>query len=141
VEGINDLVAVAPLTCAGLTTFRAIKKARNVLDVDDYVIVVGLGGLGAYAVQWLRVIAPYVNIIGVDTRDEAIEFVSKIAKLDEVINASEEDPSVQTMIITKGKGAKVVLDFVGPKALPTYFLTLSKRGVYILVGLMSIEKQ
>jgi D-arabinose 1-dehydrogenase-like Zn-dependent alcohol dehydrogenase len=141
VEGIDDLVAVAPLTCAGLTTFRAIKKARNVLDVDDYVIVVGLGGLGAYAVQWLRVIAPYVNIIGADTRDEAIEFVSKIAKLDEVINASEEDPFVQTMIITKGKGAKVVLDFVGPKALPTYFLTLSKRSVYILVWLMSMEKQ
>jgi D-arabinose 1-dehydrogenase-like Zn-dependent alcohol dehydrogenase len=81
VEGIDDLVAVAPLTCAGLTTFRAIKKARNVLDVDDYVIVVGLGGLGAYAVQWLRVIAPYVNIIGVDTRDEAIEFVSKVLQL------------------------------------------------------------
>lgn len=138
-EGIDDLVAAAPLACAGLTTFRAVKKARNVLDVDDYVVVAGLGGLGAYAVQWLRILAPYVNIIGVDTRDEAIEFVSKIAKLDEVINASREDPFVQVMIITKGKGAKVVLDFVGPKALPTYFLTLSKRGVYILVGLMGME--
>ena len=42
--GIDGLAVVAPLACAGLTPFRAVKNVRTVLDVDEYVVVVGLSG-------------------------------------------------------------------------------------------------
>lgn len=140
VEGLEDLPAVAPLGCAGLTTYRATKKILPFLELDDYVVVVGLGGLGSYQVQWLRALAPHVNVVGVDVKDEAIDFVSKIVKLDAVVNASKVDPVKTIMELTKGRGAKVVVDLVAnAKTIGVYLNILMKTGVYLLVGMMGIE--
>lgn len=140
VEGLEDLPAAAPLGCAGLTTYRAVKKALPYLEPGDYAAVVGLGGLGSYAVQWLRALAPYVSVIGVDVRDEPIEFVSKITKLDATVNASKVDPAKAIGEITKGRGLKAVINLVGKD--PTvvlYSRLLARTGVHVLVGLMALE--
>lgn len=140
VEGLDDLPAVAPLGCAGLTTYRAAKKVLPFLGVDDYIVVVGLGGLGAYQIQWLRALAPYVNVVGVDVKDEAIDFVTRIVKLDAAVNPAKVDPIKTIMEITKGRGAKVVIDLVAnAKTIGTYLNALSKTGVYLLVGMMGVE--
>lgn len=137
-EGLGDLPAASTLACAGLTTYRAVKKAKSVLDGDDWVVLVGLGGLGAYAAQWLNLLAPYANVIGVDVRDEAIEFVSRIAKLDVTLNPKRADPVIAVLEATGGKGAKAVIDLVGTtETFARYCRTLSKTGLYVVVGLMS----
>ncbi|MEM1646079.1 MAG: alcohol dehydrogenase catalytic domain-containing protein [Ignisphaera sp.] len=136
VEGIDDLPAAAPLGCAGLTTYRVVKKAKNVLEGDDYVVVVGVGGLGMYALKWLNLLAPYTNVIAVDVRDEVLEFASKRARIDHLINASKTDPVSTIMEITSRKGAKVVIDTVGiEKTVSTYYNVVGKTGVFFLVGM------
>lgn len=139
-EGLEDLPAAAPLACAGLTTYRAVKRIKPYLDPGDYVLIVGLGGLGSYASQWVRALAPHVSLIGVDIREEALEFASKITKFDALINASKEDPVKAVREITKGKGVKAVLDIVATgKTIPLYLYTLSKTGMYVLVGMMGVD--
>lgn len=135
-DDLEDLAAASTLCCAGITTYRAVRTAMNYLVPDDYVAVVGLGGLGAYAVQWVKGLIPYVNLIGIDVREEALEFASKIAVIDAVINASRENEKAISET-TKGKGVKVIVDTVGSdQTIKTYINTLMKGGAYIIVGLM-----
>jgi len=139
-EGLEDLPAAAPLACAGLTTYSAVKKVKPHLEPGDHVLIVGLGGLGSYATQWIKALVPYANLIGVDVKEDAIEFAAKLSKIDNVINASKEDPLKAVREITKGKGVKVVIDLVGSgKTLPVYLYTMSKLGIYVLVGLMGAD--
>lgn len=140
VEGLEDLPAAAPLACAGLTTYRAVKRVLPYLEPDDYVAVVGLGGLGCYAIQWVKALAPYVNLIGVAGRDESIEFASKIVKLDAAINTSRVDPAKTIMEITRGRGLKAVIDTVGTEAtIAMYTSLLAKMGIHMLVGMIGGE--
>jgi len=140
VTELEDLPAVAPLGCAGITTYRAVKKVKQYLDPGDYVVIVGLGGLGSYACQWVKALMPYVGLIGIDVREEAIEFASKLVKFDALINASKEDPIKTLKEITKGRGVKAIIDLVGSnKTFPVYLYTLSKLGIYVLIGMMGME--
>jgi D-arabinose 1-dehydrogenase-like Zn-dependent alcohol dehydrogenase len=139
-EGIEDLAAASTLGCAGITSYRAVKNALGYVDPGDYVAVIGLGGLGSYAVQWVKVLMTYMNLIGIDVRDEAIEFACKLAKIELTVNASKTDPEKTLREVTKGKGVKAILDFVGTdRTVGTYINMLAKGGVYVVIGLMGGE--
>ncbi len=136
-NGLEDLPAASTLGCAGLTTYRAVKKIVPYLEPDDYVAIVGVGGLGVYAAQWLKTLAPHVNTVFVDIRDQAIEFASKIVKPYAVVNVSKEEPIQALYRVTKNLGIKAVLDFVGTEnTINTYANVLSKCGIYVVVGMM-----
>ena len=140
-NGISDLPALAPMSCGGLTTYRAVKKLSSSLEPDDYVAVVGLGGLGSYALQYLKILFPQVNIIGVDIRDDSIEFAEKIAKMDAALNSRKEDAYRRINEITRGSGLGGVIDLVGKGTLSTYGRLLAKEGIYVMVGLMGTTEQ
>jgi alcohol dehydrogenase, propanol-preferring len=55
-------VAAAPLLCAGLTTFGALRNARA--KAGDLVAIVGIGGLGHLAIQYARYMGFEVAAIG-----------------------------------------------------------------------------
>ena len=44
-----NLQTIAPLMCAGITTFAPIIEH---VKKDDKVAIIGMGGLGHYALQW-----------------------------------------------------------------------------------------
>ena len=50
-DGLS-FVEAAPLGCAGVTTFNALRRTRAVSG--DLVAVLGIGGLGHLGVQWAR---------------------------------------------------------------------------------------
>lgn len=57
----------APLTDAGATSLHAVRRVVQYLDGDQgAVAVVGAGGLGAYAIQLLRALAPGMTVIAID---------------------------------------------------------------------------
>jgi alcohol dehydrogenase, propanol-preferring len=57
-----DSVAAAPLLCAGLTTFSALRNAP--VKAGDLVAVLGIGGLGHLAVQFARHMGFEVAAVG-----------------------------------------------------------------------------
>ncbi|WP_188681308.1 alcohol dehydrogenase catalytic domain-containing protein [Thermogymnomonas acidicola] len=139
-SGISDLAAAAPLTCGGLTTYRAVRKAAPYVRPDDYVAVIGLGGLGAYAAQYIRKFCPQANLIGIDMKESAVDFVSSITPLDSHIVPHDGDVLSSIRAETHGSGLRAVIDLVGSGTLSTYIRALAKGGIYVLVGLMGSGK-
>lgn len=139
-EGLEDLEAAAILTDACLTPYRAVKKLKGVIEPDNYVVVVGLGGLGLFGLQHAKLLLN-ARIIGVDIADEKLELAHKLVKLentDILVNALKVNIAEEIRKITGGRGVKAVLDFVGSKTtIATYLPLVSKRGYYMLIGLHS----
>ena len=63
---------VAPYTDAGLTAYRAAKKASRHLLPGQYVVVIGAGGLGHIGIQVLAALCA-AEIIVVDRDDKSLE--------------------------------------------------------------------
>ena len=140
-HGLQDLEAAAVLADAGVTALRAVKKIIGEVEEDEYIAIVGLGGVGIFGLQLARLLTG-ARIIGIDVRRDKIELASKVAKLtkhDVLINAAEvEDVRRAIYEATGGETLKAVIDFVGTeKTIETYIDLLSPLGVYVLVGLGS----
>ncbi|AAK42665.1 NAD(P)-dependent alcohol dehydrogenase [Saccharolobus solfataricus] len=132
-----NAVEAAPLTCSGITTYRAVRKAS--LDPTKTLLVVGAGGgLGTMAVQIAKAVSG-ATIIGVDVREEAVE-AAKRAGADYVINASMQDPLAEIRRITESKGVDAVIDLNNSeKTLSVYPKALAKQGKYVMVGLFGAD--
>ncbi|WP_419870217.1 NAD(P)-dependent alcohol dehydrogenase [Chryseobacterium sp. CT-SW4] len=106
-----DPVIAAPLTDAALTPYSAIKRSLDKLMSDEYVVVIGVGGLGHVALQILREISG-ATIIACDVTDEKLAFAKELGAA-YTINSKDADAAEQIQKITGIKKAKVVIDFVG----------------------------
>lgn len=126
---------VAPLTDAGLTPYRAVKKVRHLLNPNSFTLLFGVGGLGCYAIQYLKLLSP-TNVIAV-VRSKDKERLAKEMGSDYVINSQDEDVLTSIKKITGNQGIDVVLDIVSSKeTLDTGMASLRKKGTMVLVGLM-----
>lgn len=131
IEG-ERLVEMAPLADAGITAYRAVKKASKTLYPGSYVAVIGVGGLGHIAIQLLKALTP-ATVIALDVREEKLRLAEKLGA-DHVVDATR-DPVGQVMELTKGKGVAVAMDFVGSQATIDYGPSLLGRmGRLIIVG-------
>lgn len=85
-EGVSPFDA-GPLTCAGVTTYKAIKVAQ--VNPADRVAVFGIGGLGHLALQYARITGGFVTAVDIETPklDLALDLGA-----DDVVNARTEDP-------------------------------------------------
>jgi len=62
----------------------------------------------------------------------------KFENTDILLDASKVDAVEEIKKITKGKGVRAIIDFVGSRrTLETYMKTLGKRSYYVIVGLHS----
>jgi len=130
--GDLDPVLAAPLTDAGLTTYTAIKPALPSLVPGSTAVVIGVGGLGLLAVQFLRSLCA-ARVIAADT-DEAHLQLAKSHGADHVIQ-SDAQTAANIREITSGAGATFVLDCVGAEpTLKTGIAALARLGRLTLVG-------
>ncbi len=77
----------APLTCAGVTTYKAIKVAH--IRPAEKVAIFGVGGLGHLAVQYARLVGGIV--VAVDVDDTKLELARSLGA-DHTVNAATNDP-------------------------------------------------
>jgi len=108
-----DPVAAAPLTDAGLTPYHAVRRSWHKLPPGSTAVVIGVGGLGHLAVQILEATTA-ARVIAVDTRPEARALAE--AGGAELTMAPDDDTAQAIRQATGGRGADVVLDFVGNAA-------------------------
>jgi alcohol dehydrogenase, propanol-preferring len=111
--GDLDPRVVAPLTDAGATSYHAVQRVRPKLHDDSTAIVIGVGGLGAYAVQWLR-LQTEARVVAVEARAERVQAARELGA-DEVIEAGD-GLSRRLREVVGRDGADAVLDFVGTDA-------------------------
>jgi alcohol dehydrogenase, propanol-preferring len=131
-----DMDTSAPLSCAGLTSYGAVKNAG--LKPDDNVVVVGTGGLGLMAIQLAKTLTG-ANIIAMDLDEQKLD-VAKKNGANITINSKKEDPVKAIMEVTDNLGADAVLDFVNASAtVETDMKFLRRRARLVLVGLFGGE--
>jgi propanol-preferring alcohol dehydrogenase len=126
-QGVEPFDA-APLSCAGLTSYKSVKVAH--VQPGETVAVFGIGGLGHLAVQYARLVG--ATVIAVDIDDEKLELATSLGA-DHVINAAKVDP---VLAIHALGGADVALAYaVSPKAFEQAFASLSRGGRLVCVAL------
>src|SRR3984885_13933631 len=128
--GDLDPADVAPLTDAGLTPYRAIKKAQPKLTPGSHAVVIGAGGLGHLAIQILTALTP-ATVIAVDTRTEALTLARQVGAA--ATPQAGETAAAQIKDVTKGAGADVVLDFVGSAPTIALGAAVAKAGMDLVV--------
>jgi propanol-preferring alcohol dehydrogenase len=130
--GELDPVLAAPLTDAGITTYSAIKPALPGIWPGSTAVVIGVGGLGLYAVQFLRLLTG-ARIVAVDSTEARLKLAREYGA-DEVVS-SGPDAAKQIRELSGGVGAAFVLDCVGINpTLATAVAALSWRGRLTMVG-------
>src|SRR6266567_4745107 len=124
---VNSLEA-APLTCAGVTTYKALKVsgARS----SDLVAIFGIGGLGHLALQYAKIAG--ATVVAVDLVDEKLELAKKLGA-DYTVNARQEDP-VEAIKKLGGADAAISLA-VSPRAFEQAFRSLRRGGTLVFVAL------
>ncbi len=131
--GDLDPCEVAPLTDAGLTPYHAIKRSLSLLVPGSTAVVIGVGGLGHMAVQILRALSP-ARLVAVDVAQHKLDLARQVGADATLLSGSET--AGQLRELTHGRGADLVLDFVG--ADPTMALAaqlVRVEGDLTVVGL------
>ncbi len=123
---------VAPLADAGLTAYHAIKKALPLLHPGTTCAVIGAGGLGHIGIQCLRAMSA-TRIVVLDANPKALELAKEWGADETVLVDGDQVQKVQDL--TNGRGAEVVLDFVGEQGAEKWGVDLLKRkGFYFVIG-------
>src|SRR3954465_4852725 len=84
-DGVTSFDA-APLTCAGVTTYKALKVAD--VRPAQLVAISGVGGLGHLAVQYAKIAG--AQVAAIDVTDEKLELAAELGA-DLVIDARKDD--------------------------------------------------
>jgi len=132
---------LAPLTDAGLTTYRGIRKLRDAgaLGPDRVIGVLGVGGLGAYAVQYARLLGGGARVVALARSEEKLG-VARDYGVDHTIavkDKSEADVK-KDLAKTFGQGElNAIIDCTGAPAMIQLGMSLlSISGHYVDVGLV-----
>jgi len=126
-DGVTAMEA-APLSCAGVTTYKAVKVsgARS----SDLVAVFGIGGLGHMAVQYAKIAG--ATVVAVDLIDDKLELARELGA-DYTVNGREEDP---IQAIKKLGGADVaIVVAAAPRAFEQAYRSLRRGGTLAFVAL------
>ena len=126
-DGMNPFEA-APLTCAGVTTYKAVKVsgARS----SDLVAIFGVGGLGHLALQYALIAG--AQVVAVDLFDEKLAMAKELGAA-YTVNARQEEPAAAIKALG-GADAAISLA-VSPKAFEQAYGSLRRGGTLVFVGL------
>jgi propanol-preferring alcohol dehydrogenase len=126
-DGIDPLDA-APLTCAGVTTYKAVKVAGT--RSSDLVAVFGVGGLGHLAIQYAAIAG--ARVIAVDLIEEKLELARELGA-EFTINAAEQDPAAAIQAL--GGADQAIALAVSPRAFEQAYGSLRRGGTLVFVAL------
>ncbi len=123
-----DPLDAAVLTCAGVTTYKAVKLAGA--RPGHLVAVFGIGGLGHLALQYAKLSG--ATVVAVDINDAKLAIATELGA-DHVVNALTQDP---VAVIQELGGAHAAISVaVAPKAFEQAFEALRRGGTLVFVAM------
>jgi alcohol dehydrogenase, propanol-preferring len=126
-DGVEPFDA-APLTCAGVTTYKAVKVAGT--RSSNLVAVFGVGGLGHLAIQYAAIAGG--RVVAVDIQDEKLELARELGA-EFTVNAAKQDP-VEAIQRLGGADQAIALA-VSPRAFEQAYGSLRRGGTLVFVAL------
>lgn len=125
-----DPIEIAPILCAGVTTYKALKVSGA--KPGDWVAIYGIGGLGHVALQYA--VAMGFKVIAVDIHDEKLELAKDLGA-DFTVNGMKNDP-VEAIKEKTGNGVQASISVAVTKvAFEQAYHSVKRGGSVVLVGL------
>ena len=125
-----DFVAMAPILCAGVTTYKGIKETEA--RPGEWIAISGIGGLGHVAIQYAKAMG--LHVVALDVTDEKLALARSLgAEL--AINARAPDAVAQVLKHTNGGAHGVLVTAVSPPAFSQALQFVRRKGTVSLVGL------
>jgi NAD+-dependent secondary alcohol dehydrogenase Adh1 len=122
---------VAPHSDAGLTAYHAVRRLAPLAMPGTTAVVVGVGGVGHIALQLLHELGS-CSTIAVDTDARRRQLASELGA-DDVLEGKGSVDAVREL--TGGRGADLILDFVGTDSSHADSAAmLARGGTYSIVG-------
>ena len=118
----------APLTCAGVTTYKAVKLSGA--RPSDLVAVFGIGGLGHLALQYARIAG--ARVVAVDVHEDKLELARELGA-EFAVNAATADPVAEIQRL--GGADAAIATAVEPKPFEQAYRSLRRGGTLVFVGL------
>ncbi|WP_326651393.1 zinc-dependent alcohol dehydrogenase [Streptomyces sp. NBC_01750] len=126
-DGVNAVDA-APLACAGVTTYKALKVAG--VRPAQLVAISGIGGLGHLAVQYAKIAG--ATVAAIDVTDEKLELAAELGA-DLVIDARKDD--VGQVLKQHGGAHAAIALAVNEAAVTAVNSGLRRGGKLVMVAL------
>lgn len=125
-----DSAAASSVTCAGVTTYKAVKVSG--IQPGKWIAIYGLGGLGNLALQYAKNVFN-AKVIAVDVNDAQLQFAREMGA-DLLINPAKEDAA--KIIQEKAGGAHAaVVTAVAKAAFNSAVDAMRAGGRVVAVGL------
>ncbi|MBQ1063852.1 MULTISPECIES: alcohol dehydrogenase AdhP [Micromonospora] len=126
-DGVDPFEA-APLTCAGVTTYKAVKVAG--VRPGERVAIFGIGGLGHLAQQYAQIFG--AETVAVDVTAEKLELATSLGAA-HTVDAATTDP-VERITALGGVDVAIVLA-ASPRVIEQAHRSLRRGGRLVLVSL------
>ncbi len=126
-DGITSIDA-APLSCAGVTTYKAVKVAG--VKPTELVGIFGIGGLGHLAVQYARLMGG--TVVAIDIEEPKLHLAATLGA-EHLVNAGTVDPVVAIQDLG-GLDVALVLA-ASPRVFEQAFASLRRGGRLVCVAL------
>jgi propanol-preferring alcohol dehydrogenase len=125
-----DFVAMAPILCAGVTTYKGIKETEA--SPGEWIAVSGIGGLGHIAIQYAKAMG--LHVVALDVSEDKLSLARSLgAEL--AIDARAPDAAAQVIRETEGGAHGVLVTAVSPPAFAQALHLVRRKGTISLVGL------
>ncbi|MEV6520214.1 alcohol dehydrogenase AdhP [Micromonospora chalcea] len=126
-DGVDPFEA-APLTCAGVTTYKAVKVAG--VRPGERVAIFGIGGLGHLAQQYAQIFG--AETVAVDVTAEKLALATSLGAA-HTVDAASTDP-VERITALGGVDVAIVLA-ASPRVIEQAHRSLRRGGRLVLVSL------
>lgn len=125
-----DFAAMAPILCAGVTTYKGIKETEA--RPGEWLVISGIGGLGHVAIQYAKAMG--LHVAAVDVAEEKLALARQLGA-DIAVNGLLPD-AVQTLKrATDGGAHGVLVTAVSQPAFSQALQFVRRKGTLSLVGL------
>jgi alcohol dehydrogenase, propanol-preferring len=124
-----DFVAVAPILCAGVTTYKGLKETGA--KPGEWVVISGIGGLGHVAVQYATAMG--MHVAAVDVEDGKLALAKRLGA-EMTVNAATSDAASEVQRAIGGAHA-VLITAVSVRAFQQGIGMLRRGGTCVLNGL------
>lgn len=125
-----DFVHVAPILCAGVTTYKGLKETEA--RPGQWVVVSGVGGLGHLAIQYARAMG--LEVAALDIGEEKLSLARGVGATI-AIDARAPDAAAAILEHTGGGAHGALVTAVSPAAVRQTLGFLRSGGTCVLVGL------
>ena len=125
-----DFVAMAPILCAGVTTYKGIKETE--VRPGEWIAISGVGGLGHLGIQYAK--ATGMHVAALDVAEDKLA-LARESGADVTVNAKLPDAAAQIVTQTGGGVHGVLVTAVSPPAFTQALHMVRRKGTVALVGI------